>query len=59
MVSRLEMDRVWLVECSRCANSDYTLEPDHEDAEAELAELGWISDDAGDQFCPKCSEDAT
>lgn len=49
------MDRVWIVECHICDRFDWTHEPDGDDAEAELVELGWTAD-GEDQLCPDCRD---
>jgi hypothetical protein len=48
------LHRVWLIECFRCAHSDYSAEPDSDDAMNELLSLGWTVACDGYVMCPQC-----
>lgn len=50
MSTRLTLGRVWLIECQRCANSDYSFEDLSSEARNDFASMGWADD-----FCPACN----
>lgn len=50
----LDIERAWVIECWRCANSDQAFEAEMHDAKKEFVRRGWTYEDA-QQTCPPCS----